>query len=119
MFSVPGIEDAAMEQTPHQQEPLYEARVSFVDGSGAQMVMLSWRRIDGLLKGVNVLYQDTWGIKVCYGTDEMEGDRWIELVDSMEEQGFGSFQVSLAYWRALIADARLVNKRICLNLPVA
>jgi len=119
MFSVPGIEDAAMEQTPHQQEPLYEARVSFVDGSGAQMVMLSWRRSDGLLKGVNVLYQDTWGIKDCYGTDEMEVDRWIELVESMEEQGFGSFQVSLDYCRALIADARAMNKRTRHKLPVA
>ena len=119
MYSVPGIEDAAMEQTLQQQEPLYEARVSFVDGSGAQMIMLSWRRNDGLLKGVNVLYQDTWGIKDCYGTDEMEVDRWSELVGSMEEQGFGSFQVSLDYCRALIADAHAINKRTRHKLPVA
>ena len=119
MQSIPGTEDAATEQAPQQLLPLYEARVSFVDGSGAQMIMLSWRRSDGLLKGVNVLYQDTWGIKDCYGTDEMEVEHWSELVGSMEEQGFGSFRVSLDYCRALIAEARAVNKRTRHKLPVA
>ena len=102
-----------------QQQPLHEARVSFVDGSGAQMVILSWQRPDGLLKGVNVLYQDEWGIKDCYGTDEMEMERWTELVESMEEQGFGSFKVSLAYCRALITEARAINKRTRHKVPVA
>jgi HEAT repeats len=119
MQSVPGAEDSAMQQTLLQPQPLYEARVSFVDGSGTQMIMLSWKRSDGLLKGVNVLYQDNWGIKDCYGTDEMEVERWSELVESMEEQGFGSFQVSLDYCRALIADARALNKRTRHKLPVA
>src|SRR5258708_984379 len=111
--------EAAMQQTLLQPQPLYEARVSFVDGSGAQMIMLSWKRSDGLLKGVNVLCQDNWGIKDCYGTDEMEVERWSELVESMEEQGFGSFKVSLDYCRALIADARASNKRTRHKLPVA
>jgi hypothetical protein len=119
MYSVPGLEEAAMDQTLQIQEPLHEARVSFIDGSGTQMVMLSWQRSDGLLKGVNVLYQDTWGIKDCYGTDEMEVDSWSELVESMEEQGFGSYEVSLDYCRALIADARAINKRTRHKLPVA
>jgi hypothetical protein len=119
MSSVPGIEEAAMEQTPGEQESLHEARVSFMDGSGAQMVMIAWQRSDGLLKGVNVLYQDTWGIKDCYGTDEMEVDSWSELVESMEEQGFGSYQVSLDYCRALIANAQAMNKRTRHKLPVA
>jgi HEAT repeats len=119
MYSVPGLEETAMEQTLQKQEPLHEARVSFVDGSGTQMVMLSWQRSDGLLKGINVLYQDAWGIKDCYGTDEMEVDSWSELVENMEEQGFGSYQVSLDYCRALIADARAMNKRTRHKLPVA
>ncbi|MGH2508063.1 MAG: HEAT repeat domain-containing protein, partial [Ktedonobacteraceae bacterium] len=46
-----------------QELPLYEARTSFIDGSGAQMVMMAWHRPDGLLKGVNLLCQDEWGIK--------------------------------------------------------
>jgi hypothetical protein len=83
------------------------------------MVMLAWQRPDGLLKGVNVLYQDEWGIKDCYGTDEMEVERWTELVDSMDEQGFGSFHVSLEYSYALISEARAVNKRTRHKLPVA
>jgi len=119
MYLTPGQEETAMEQTLQKQEPLHEARVSFIDGSGTQMVMLAWRRSDGLLKSVNVLNQDTRGIKDCYGTDEMEVESWSELVESMEEQGFGSYQVSLDYCRALIADARAMNKRTRHKLPVA
>jgi hypothetical protein len=119
MQSTPGTEEIILEQTRQQLQPLHEARVSFVDGSGAQMIMLSWMRTDGLLKGVNVLYQDTWGIKDCYGTDEMEVERWSELLESMDEQGFGSFQVPLDYCRALITEARVLNKRLRHKLPVA
>ncbi len=102
-----------------QDLPLYEARVSFVDGAGAQMIMLAWHKPDGLLKGVNLLYQDEWGIKDCYGTDEMALERWTELVENMDEQGFMSFQVPLEYCRALIAEARQQNKRARHKLPVA
>ena len=119
MYLTPDQEGAAMEQPLQKQELLHEARVSFIDGSGTQMVLLAWRRSDGLLKSVNVLNQDTWGIKDCYGTDEMEAESWSELVESMEEQGFGSYQVSLEYCRALIADARAMNKRTRHKLPVA
>src|SRR6266571_3326016 len=76
MQSAPGVEDAAMTRA-QQQLPLYQARVSFIDGTGSQMIMISWQRPDGLLKGVNVLYQDHWGIKDCYGTDSMETGRWL------------------------------------------
>src|SRR5947208_1695163 len=98
---------------------LEDVCVSFIDRSRTQMVLLGWRRNDGLLKSVNVLNQDTWGIKDCYGTDEMEFESWSELVESMEEQGFGSYLVSLDYCRALIADARAINKRTRHKLPVA
>jgi len=118
MQLAPGGEDTAMIQA-RQQLPLNEARVSFIDGTGSQMIMISWRRPDGLLKGVNLLYQDRWGIKDCYGTDEMEAGRWSELVNEVEEQGFINFQVSLDYCRALIAEARALNKRTRHKLPVA
>jgi HEAT repeats len=119
MYLTPGQEETAMEQLLQKQESLHEARVSFIDGSGAQMVMLAWKYSDGLLKSVNVFNQDTWGIKDCYGTDEMEAESWSELVESMEGEGFGSYQVSFDYCRALIADARAMNKRTRHKLPVA
>ncbi len=119
MYLTPGQEVALAEQSLQKQELLHEARVSFIDGSGTQMVMIAWSRSDGLLKGVNVLYQDIWGIKDCYGTDEMEVASWAELVTSMEEQGFGSYKVTLDYCRALIADAYGMNKRTRRKLPVA
>lgn len=115
MQTPPGVNADAL----LQDLPLHEARVSFVDGAGAQMVMLSWLKPDGLLKGVNLLYQDEWGIKDCYGTDEMALERWNELVSNMDEQGFISFQVSLDYCRALIVEARQQNKRARHKLPVA
>ena len=102
-----------------QELPLHEARVSFIDGAGAQMVMLAWSKPDGLLKGVNLLCQDEWGIKDCYGTDEMPLERWLELVGNMDDQGFISFNVPLEYCRALIAEARQQSKRARHKLPVA
>ena len=120
MHSSPGTEDAAMAQVQQrQQQPLHEARVSFIDGAGAQMIIMSWKREDGLLKGVNVLFQDDWGIKDCYGTDEMEVEQWVELVESMDEQGFNSFEVPLDYCRAVINEARAINKRTRHKISVA
>lgn len=114
MLVAPGVLQHAQ-----QELPLHEARVSFIDGSGAQMVMLAWNKPDELLKGVNLLCQDEWGIKDCYGTDEMPRERWQELVGSMDDQGFLSYPVSLAYCRALIGEAHQQNKRGRHKLPVA
>jgi len=120
MQSAPGTEDEAMDEASQSSQfPLYDARVSFVDGAGAQMIMIAWQRPDDLLKGVNVLYQDDWGIKDCYGADDMEVDHWEELIERMEQEGLGSYQVPLAYCRALITEARQVNKRTRHKVPVA
>src|SRR5205085_6277537 len=52
MQSAPGTEDEAMDEASQSsQHPLYDARVSFVDGAGAQMIMIAWQRPDDLLKG--------------------------------------------------------------------
>ena len=119
MQSALGIEDTATGDANQGELKFHEARASFLDGAGAQMIMLSWRRPDGLLKGVNVLYQDQWGIKDCYGTDEMNLSRWTEIVSEMDEQGVGSISVPLQYGRALIAEARSVSKRTRRKLPIA
>jgi hypothetical protein len=119
MQSALGTEDAAMADAQQNQLQFHEARVSFLDGTGSQMIMLSWRRPDSLLKGVNVLYQDQWGIKDCYGTDEMNIKRWTEIVSEMNDQGVGSFQTSQEFAGALIAEARAINKRTHRKLPIA
>ena len=118
MQGAPGMEDTAMTEA-RQQLPPYEARVSFVDGTGTQLMMLSWQRPDGLLKVVNVLYQDQWGIKDCYGLDEMDVEHWDELVKAMNEKSFGCYAVPPAYVRSLIVEARAVSKRTRRKLPVA
>jgi hypothetical protein len=49
----------------------------------------------------------------------MERNRWSELVEGMESQGFGSFVVPFDYCRSLIAEARALNKRTRHKVPVA
>ncbi len=105
-------------QSKHQLK-FYEARVSFIDGVGSQMIMLAWQRPDNMLKGINILYQDQWGIKDCYGTDDMDINHWTELVSEMHDKGFGSFQVPLEYGRALIAEAYATTKRSRHKVPLA
>ncbi len=119
MQSTPGVEDEAMTEARLPLLPPHKARTSFIDGSGSQLVMLSWQRPDGLLKGVNVLCQDRWGIKDCYGLDEVEMERWDELVHELERQGFVSFHVPFDRARALVAEARALNRRSHRKVPVA
>jgi hypothetical protein len=119
MQSMLGSEDAAMFEAHQQQYPPHQARVSSIDGSGTQLIMLSWLRPDGLIKGVNVLYQDQKGIKDCYGVDEMDVDQWEALVGDLDEQGFSSFTVPFAYALAIIMEARGLNRRTRSKLPIA
>ncbi|MBV8821715.1 MAG: HEAT repeat domain-containing protein [Ktedonobacteraceae bacterium] len=119
MQSMPGVEDIAMEEARQQQLPCYEARVSFIDGSGSQLILLSWQRPDGLLKGVNILFQDQWGIKDCYGIDEMDRQHWKALISELNEQGFGSFQAPFEFVRTLVMEARAFNKRTRHKVPIA
>ncbi len=119
MQSMVGTEEAAMAESHQQRLPEFEARCSFIDGSGSQLIMLSWQRSDGSLKGVNVLFQDQWGIKECYGVDEITIDHWKKLIRELDGQGLGSFLVSFSYASALLADARALNKRLRHKLPIA
>lgn len=119
MLSVPGAADAAMIEARLQQLPLYQARASFIDGSGAQLLMLSWVRPDGLLKGVNLLYHDQLGIKDCYGIDELDKERWNLLISDLDEQGFQSLQIPFELVRTIVAEARAMNKRTRHKIPIA
>ncbi|MBE3561684.1 MAG: hypothetical protein IMW89_21055 [Ktedonobacteraceae bacterium] len=119
MQATVGAEDMALYESRQPPLPEYEARVSFIDGSGSQLIMLSWQRPDGVLKGLNVLYQDQWGIKECYGVDEIEIEHWQKLVKELNEQGFGGFHVPFAYGRALVMEARALNKRTRHKVPIA
>jgi hypothetical protein len=119
MQSMIGTEDVAMAESRQPRLPEYEARCSFIDGSGSQLIMLSWLRPDGSLKGVNVLSQEKWGIKECYGIDEIEKAHWDRLVGELDEQGFGSFHIPFEFGCALITEARALNKRLRHKLPIA
>jgi HEAT repeat protein len=119
MQALPGVEFDEIADVHQRPLPPHEARVSFIDGSGSQLIILSWLRPDGLLKGINILYQDQWGVKDCYGIHDMEKRRWIELVDELDGQGFGSFQIPFEQGCALAMEARALNKRTHRKLPIA
>ncbi|GCF07633.1 HEAT repeat domain-containing protein [Dictyobacter arantiisoli] len=119
MQAMLGSEDTAMFEARQPQYASYQARVSSIDGSGTQLIMLSWLRPDGLIKGVNILYQDQKGIKDCYGIDEMDVEQWESLVGDLDEQGFSSFSVSFDYARAVIMEARALNRRTRSKLPIS
>jgi hypothetical protein len=119
MHAAPGTEARAMAEAAQPAMPLYEARVSFIDGSGSQIIMLAWQRSEGVLKGINILYQDRWGLKDCYGTDEMALERWQSLVREMSDQGFTNFAVPPEFCFALIAEAVALNRRGRHKLPIA
>ena len=119
MQSMLGVEDAVLMEDRRYQLSVHEARVSSIDGSGTQLIMLSWVRPDGLIKGINVLSQSQRGIKDCYGVDEMDAEHWQSLVGDLNEQGFSSFIVPFEYARALVLEARAYNKRSRSKLPIA
>ena len=119
MQSSLGAEDNALEEAREQQLPIYEAYSSFVDGSGAQLVMLSWQRPDGLLKIFHVFFQDQWGIKDCYGVDEVSQEHWHELIVSIRKKSFGCVLIPFEYAYALITEGRTLNKRTRRKLPIS
>jgi len=118
MQSVPGMEDTVMTEA-QQHLPPYEAKISFVDGSGSQIMLLAWKRPDDLLKVFTLFFQDQWGIKDCYGLDEMDIKHWHELVNSMGAKSFGCFSIPFPYAKTFFTDARTLNKRTRHKLPMA
>ena len=119
MQALPGTEDTALTEAREQQLPLYEAYASFVDGAGAQLVMLSWQCPDGTLKVFHVFFQDQWGIKDCYGVDDVSQQHWHELITSIRKKSFGCVLISFEYAYALIVEGRSLNKRTRRKLPIA
>ncbi|WP_052888416.1 HEAT repeat domain-containing protein [Thermogemmatispora carboxidivorans] len=119
MQAAPGTEAQALAEAARPAYPLYEARVSFIDGSGSQIIMLAWKHSEETVKGINLLCQDQWGIKDCYSTDEMAVERWQRLVREMGDQGFSTFVVPPAYCLALINEAAALNRRGRHKLPIA
>ncbi len=118
MHVSPAEADEALNDVPEPLQP-YEAWVTFIDGSGVQIVLLTWRKPDGTLKGINVLHQDQWGIKDCYGVDARDEKRWQELIRSLSERNITCFPVPFEYARTQIIEARNVNKRTRHKLPIA
>ena len=117
-----------MQTAPGAETPILEARytlsphrahISSIDGTGSQMIMLSWHLPSGSLKVVNIFMQDQVGIKDCFGLDEMSFERWQGIVNGMSENNFSNFSVPFSYIHTLITEARTLNKRGRHKLPVS
>lgn len=118
MQSMVGAEDTAMYEAHQQALPPYQARVSYIDGSGLQLIMLSWQRPDGNLKVLNVLYQDAWGIKESYGVDDVDIAYWRKLAGDLEGEEVGSFELPHEYGCKLVVEARAMNRRTRRKVPI-
>jgi hypothetical protein len=112
------VDEALQIEAGRYQLPTHGALASSLDGTGTQLVMLSWLRPDGLVKGVSVLMQEEVGMKDCYGIDEVGADDWNLLISGIHEQGFRNFAVPFEYARALVLAARAVTKRTRGKLPI-
>ncbi len=118
MQSPPGMAEAALAGAYQPELTFHQGLVSFIDGTGVQMLFLSWRRPDGLIKGINLLIQDTLGIKDGMALDELSTEHWEALVAKAPQEGITCFEVSLHDARALIGEMRAINKRTRQRLPV-
>jgi hypothetical protein len=96
----------------------HEARVSPLDSTGNQLIMLSWLRSDGMLQGVNLLVNASYGLKDCYSIDEASREQWDSLVQDFHEHGYNGLKVSFDYARALAIEAYGHKKRVRGYLPL-
>lgn len=115
----PGMAEAALAGAYQPELAFYQGFATFIDGTGSQMLFLSWRRPDGLIKGINLLAQDTVGIKDGMALDELSLERWDALVARAPVEGITYFEVSVDDARALIGEMRAINKRTRRRLPVS
>jgi hypothetical protein len=98
--------------------PEHEARVSPLDSTGNQLIMLSWFRSDGMLQGVNLLVNASYGLKDCYSIDELSPEQWNSLVQDFQAHGYNGLKVSFDYARALAIEAYGQKKRARGYLPL-
>jgi hypothetical protein len=96
----------------------YEARVSPLDSTGNQLIMLSWFRSDLMLQGVNLLISAGYGLKDCYSIDEISCEQWDSLVEDFQAHGYSGLKVSFDYARALAIEAYGQKKRLRGYLPL-
>jgi hypothetical protein len=90
----------------------HEARVSPLDSTGSQLIMLSWFRTDGMLQGINLLINANYGLKDCYSIDEVSPEQWDLLAQDFRTHGYSSLKVPFDYARALAMEAYGQKKRV-------
>lgn len=95
--------------------PLFKAMVTAVDGDGTQMVIVSRKQPDGILKTAYFMFNDYQGVKDCHGSETTVK----ELNKTLSEFG-GPVLVPLSVplCRALLDDAISINKKVHRKLPM-
>jgi hypothetical protein len=103
----------------HSSSCEYEARVSPLDSSGNQLLMLAWLRSDRMLQGINLLINASYGLRDCYSLDEVSREQWEALVQDFHTHGYNGLKVPFDYARALAIEAYGQRKRSRGSLPLA
>jgi len=100
-----------------QELPLFKAMVCTMDGSGTQTMIVGRSSPDGTLKMINVLFNDTVGIKDCFGEDMMSRAHWDSIVSRMEDCGLSWVSLELPTCRCILDESRAINKKAHYPLP--
>ncbi|MBU0493951.1 MAG: hypothetical protein KKA73_09985 [Chloroflexi bacterium] len=111
--------EAAPDEAPRDEWPLYKAIASHIDGTGVRSVWIARRDMFGGLRVGNFVLSETIGIKDCDGADgfgQVDFDRIIER-GAESDPPLIYAEVGLPHARRLIEEARAINKESGAQLP--
>jgi hypothetical protein len=99
-------------------EPAMATRchASFIDGDGAQMLLLIGPSVEGS-RMASLFLSDHRGLADCFGTDAATEADLNDMLHGVEASRIGWVSVDLSYCRARVARSRQMNHRQHRRLP--
>jgi HEAT repeat protein len=96
--------------------PATRCHASFIDGDGAQMILLVGPGAEGD-RMASLFLSDHRGLADCFGTDAAGEAELAEMLHGAEASRIGWVAVDLAYCRARVTQSRQLNIRQHRRLP--
>ncbi|MBF8299139.1 MAG: hypothetical protein HW397_188 [Dehalococcoidia bacterium] len=86
--------------------PLHSALLTLVDGRGDQGVVIARRRLDGTLKVLSLIVNDTVGIKRCLGADAVREEELSDIEHQLRAEGLTPVEVGIEVCGRVVDEAR-------------
>ncbi|MCL5027123.1 MAG: hypothetical protein M1531_11640, partial [Chloroflexi bacterium] len=106
-------------KAPGPFPPAGTAHMSMIDGSGTQVIIARRDWGTGHFLLVDILYNDTVGVKDAFGTSHAPAEEIEDIVSELEEQGVQMVEVDLAAVRGALKAALEVNAAAGTSIPPA